>query len=89
MTTRKNPNWNSKGPEGKKLLELFTTKGLIDPSNKNKDYILSVQDKYPVFSGFKDSVFLSHYKSLYCDLVLGRAKQGGRLEFKCFILFYT
>jgi len=79
MNNRAAP-WNSKGPEGEKLLELFTKK-LVDLDNLNKEYILQIQNKHSkVFGRFTPERFLVNYKKLLRAYKTGEDKKGARLR---------
>jgi len=72
--------WNSKGPEGDKLLELFTKK-LVDLDNQDKSYILEIKNKHSdVFGRFSPERFVVNYKKLLRSFKTGKDKRGARLR---------
>lgn len=79
-------NWNSKGPEGKKLLELFTN-NLVDLDNEKRDYIRSVKEKYPEeFGDFAIDRFAVNYRKLLRSFNAGQEKRGSRVQQrKCYV----
>ena len=87
MNNRPAP-WNSKGPEGEKLLELFTN-DLVDLDNQDRAYILAIKNKYSqVFGRFAPERFLVNYKNLLRAYKTGVDKKGARLG-KLFVIICT
>ncbi len=82
MTTK----WNSKGPDAKKLSELFRKKQ-VDLTNKSSKYIKSVQDQPPIFLTYPARNFAANYRKLLQSFLIGKELQGARKEDSKFLLY--